>query len=292
MQWSACGGEASSDAWASNVCPPFTGEIRDTISSYIHTLAKVPQGVALNLVGSELAGDTCYRKLEFLVGAQMNKIVLYLSPDQRFLSSQLFDTQVEPGDAENTQVNKIREDIDSFLSVHKRPILGKANAPIAIAVFSDFQCPYCKQAMEILTKEVLQASEEKVRIAYFNFPLTSHPWARQAAEAAACLHASTSFWNLHEFIFDHQREMSQETLQSRLTEHLAESGPDEDIPAFVSCIGSKQSANEVDDDIAFGVALNVSGTPTLFVNGRRIVGLKSAQDVLKWTQNAKDKPRK
>jgi protein-disulfide isomerase len=265
---------------ANTACVPFTDELRETTIHYIRRLAKLPADVSLDLVRSALEADTCYRKLEFSVGGQRSKIILYLSPDQRFLSPQLFDLHIDPADAEAAETAAVSGRINSYLSAHKRPILGEPHAPVTIAVFSDFQCPFCKRAMEILTKEVFPSFGDHVRIVYLNYPLPFHSWGRLAAESTACLESPAVFWRLHDFVFAQQSQFNPNNFVVRTSDYLSVSSEigSGGLP-YKACLGSKEAATKVDDDIALAAELNVSSTPTLFVNGERLLGVKDADQI-------------
>lgn len=280
MLLATLGAGAAVQAYAASDCAPLPDEMRDTLTSYFKKLAKLPPATWVNLTGSALEGETCYRRLEFSIGGEPNKAVLFLSPDQRFLSPQLFDSHVDPAQAEAAEAANISARINSYLSTHKHQMLGEERASVTIAVFADFQCPFCKRAVEVLTKEIFPSSHGRVRIAYVHYPLASHNWARQAAEWMACMQRPQAFWEMQEFLFDHQPEINPSNLAAKLSGHLGSlREPDTDLAQFKSCAGSKDAARWVDDDVALGRALTVSGTPTLFINGQRVVGLKSAHEV-------------
>jgi protein-disulfide isomerase len=259
-------------------CAPVTAELRDNITRYIDKVLKAPEGKTLDVKGWSLERDSCYRRLEVSVGGQRT-IALYLSPDQRFLTSQLFDSHIDPAAAEAAEAARISGLVNAHIARRNTPILGESSAPITVAVFSDFQCPYCKKAMRTLEKEVLPSSAG-VRIAYLNYPLPSHSWARPAAELATCLGSGQGFWKLHDFLYEHQSELNPRNVSTRLAEFL-ELSPEagSDIRQFTLCMGSKEPARGVDEDVALGNSLSVSSTPTLFINGQRVVGAQRADEI-------------
>jgi len=129
-------------------CAPFTGETRNQVVDYLRKLAHMPAETTLDLTGSDPEGDTCYRKLEFSMSARPAKMALYLSTDQTFLSPRLFDLSVDPAEVE------AGETADSGASGGaSESFAGEKDAPITIAVFSDFQCPFCRKKMETLARE-------------------------------------------------------------------------------------------------------------------------------------------
>jgi protein-disulfide isomerase len=128
-------------------------------------------------------------------------------------------------------------------------------------------------------KDVLPQYRDAVRVAYLNFPLPGHPWARSAAEAMACIGAQSPemFWRLHDYLFDHQSEIKPNSLDAKIAEQMGrakDQGLDE--PDFHACLDGKRGAALVDEDLEVGWTHDVSATPTLYINGERIEGAASA----------------
>jgi len=147
---------------------------------------------------------------------------------------------------------------------------GKADAPVTIAVFSDFQCPYCAQFAATM-KQVPQADAENMRLVFHYFPLPMHAWARPAAEAAACAQrqGNAFFWALHDFLFDHQKEIKPDTLQPMLAE-FAKVLAGFDEGKFATGLIERQTAAQIDQAVAFAQQNSINATPTAFVNGQRV----------------------
>jgi protein-disulfide isomerase len=251
-----------------STCGSFTADRKEAITEYVRKLIRVTEGTPLAITDWSTEGSSCYRRLTVSITGR-RPIKLFLSPDQRFIVPALFDSQVDPADAERAEIEQIRTKIDSYLAKHSRPMLGKEGAPITIAVFSDFQCPFCRRELQVLTEEIAPAASG-VRIAYLNYPSSGHPWARQAAESTVCLGPKT-FWRIGAFLFDHQSELTPRNFEATFAKQL--SGDREADAEPQSCA---DSAQRVSDDIAFGDELGVTVTPTLFVNGRPLVGVKNS----------------
>lgn len=152
------------------------------------------------------------------------------------------------------------------------PSLGPANAPVTIVEFSDLQCPYCARAGSMLR----QAQEKRagdVRLVFRHFPLPMHPEAAKAAEASQCAQDQGKFWELHDRLLANQKALQ----VTELKKHAAEVGLD--APTFASCLDSGKHQQLVQEDIAAGRAVGVSGTPTIFVNGRLWVGAPSPDEM-------------
>ena len=153
------------------------------------------------------------------------------------------------------------------------PSQGPASAPVVLVLFSDFQCPYCKSFNETL-KEILKQYDQKVRLVFRQFPLTSiHPDAQRAAEASLCAGAQNRFWEMHDLLFENQKELKEQNIKERAgTLKL-------NMDAFDSCMVSNKYSKMVREDILAGAAAGTDGTPTLFINGRYLNGGRSYEEV-------------
>jgi protein-disulfide isomerase len=150
-------------------------------------------------------------------------------------------------------------------TVNASMIRGAVEAPVTILEFSDYQCPFCKRAQPVLER-ILAEFPGKVRIVFKDFPLDFHEGARPAAEAARCAGASGRYWDYHDLLFLAQPAFSRDELIT----YADRVGLDR--TAFSLCLDARRFSAAVEDDMAEGRALGVSGTPTFFVNGRRLVG--------------------
>ncbi len=155
------------------------------------------------------------------------------------------------------------------VSADDDPVKGNKNAPVEIIEFSDFQCPFCARfysdTLPQLEKEYIKTG--KAKLVYRDFPLTSiHPYAQKAAEAAECADDQGKFWEMHNKIFDNQAAIGVIDLKK----YADELGLD--TAKFNSCLDSGKYASEVQKDLTDGQAAGVSGTPSFFVNGKKIVG--------------------
>jgi protein-disulfide isomerase len=191
---------------------------------------------------------------------------LYASPDLRFLTRELLDSRVDPIQEERQK----QEALAAGLTRGKLPSLGPADAPVTLTVFSDFQCPYCARMANTLINDVLPVERGKVRLIFRHFPLPMHAWARAAAEAAACAQeqGNEPFWKAHDYLFEHQRELTRDNVRQKLTGHL-KGMAGFDPARFQSCLMNPAAAASIDQDIAVGRQIGIRGTPSLFVNGHQ-----------------------
>ncbi len=263
-------------ACAQTECPPMGESNRANLVDYVHKKYNVPSSVLIEVSRTSFVGSTCYQKLLFQStgSSRTFHLELFISPDFRFLSRDLMDSLVDPVEEQR----KKDEELFAGLTHGEFPALGPKDAPVTLTVFSDFQCPYCAQLAKGLESEIMPAAGGKARIVFRHFPLAMHPWARPAAEAAACTwqEGEEYFWRVHGFVFQHQRELTPGNVQRRIGEEAAGvSGFDP--KKFGSCLDDRKMAAAVERDIAFGREIGVTGTPTLFINAQRVVGYRPEQ---------------
>ena len=162
-------------------------------------------------------------------------------------------------------------------SIAGLPVRGNPDAPVTIVEFSDFQCPYCTRGAATV-EQILEKYPNDVKFVFKHFPLNFHPWAKPAAIAANCARnqKADAFWTLHDKYFEHQKEIKPDNVLDKSREYLADSGID--MAAWTACAEDKDTdeykaeAKSVDEDMAFGQSLGVTGTPGFFVNGKFLNG--------------------
>lgn len=187
----------------------------------------------------------------------------YISKDgQKIIRGNVFDIGQNP----------FKEDLDK-LKTEYQPSIGTPGAPVVLVEFSDFECPFCRQQAKMLREELLKAYPKEVRLYYLDYPLESlHPWAKSAAMMGRCIfHQNASaFWDYHDWIFENQDEMKIENLKDKVVDFAKGKGVDAD--QLSKCIDSGATEAEVNKTKVEGKELDVNSTPTMFVNGRRMVG--------------------
>jgi protein-disulfide isomerase len=158
--------------------------------------------------------------------------------------------------------------------------LGPADAPVTIVEFSDLQCPYCKQAQPTVDK--LLGEEKNARLVFQQFPLPSHNWASKGAYYADCVgrKSNDAFWKFIHTAFDSQADITPENADEKLTALADQSGVKG--KEIAECAATAETAGRVQHSISLGSSVDVTGTPTLFINGRKIGNLTNLPyDVLK-----------
>ena len=160
------------------------------------------------------------------------------------------------------------------------PSRGPVDAPVTLVEFSDLQCPHCKEAQPTIDK--LMAEEKNARLVFQNFPLQSHEWAAKAAAYADCIgrNSNDAFWKFVQNVYDAQSDILTSNADEKLTALADKSGAKgSDI---APCAAKPETASRVEHSVALGKSVDVTGTPTLFINGRKVANVTGLPyDVLK-----------
>lgn len=259
-------------------CSPLTVSTLQTLSSYVQQKYRLPFVVKAAPEDLSFVKDTCYRRIRFKAadaGHATFALLLYLSPDTRFLSRDLLDSTADPIVEEEEENRGLRDS----LATAQGPSLGSKNPIVTITVFSDFQCPYCKKQAQILRDDILP-SEGDVRLVFRNLPLTMHDWSRPAAVAATCAASQSdqAFWILHDYIFKNQSDLHLADIVHEI-EGFADSTSLLDGRKFRTCFEQRASEKLVDSDIALAQRYRIESTPTVFVNSIRINGVASSEQL-------------
>jgi protein-disulfide isomerase len=186
---------------------------------------------------------------------------MWVSKDGKFLFRGELNDMNKDGFAENR----------AKLDLKGAPSTGGPEAPITVVEFADFECPVCRNLHEALRG--LLPKYPHARLVFKDFPLEQvHPWARTGALAGRCAYQQDpkAFWKMYDFLYDNQDLISAANAWDKMTDYASRAGLDTD--AFKACMTSPEAASAVDASIANAKLLDVTSAPTLFVNGRRIVG--------------------
>ena len=157
--------------------------------------------------------------------------------------NKIYNVEIKPGDA----------------------IKGNPNAPVTIAEFSDFQCPFCSRVNPTI-KQIMDTYGDKVRIVFKHNPLDFHKDAPLASEAALAAGAQGKFWEMHDVLFANQRALKRADLEK----YAAQIGLN--MNQFNADLESNKFKAQVDADLAQARSIGVRGTPNFFINGKKLTG--------------------
>lgn len=191
--------------------------------------------------------------------------------------------QTELRAAERAFVDRLRAaaSIQTFLKVPESPVfkistkdqpsLGNANAAVTIVAFTDYQCPSCAALHPSLERLVTEYGD-KVRLVTRDFPLSQHTEALKAAEAAEAAREQGKYWEYIHILLRNQSALTVDKLKGYATELAL------DRTRFDAALDSGKFSESVQRDVEDGMKLGINGTPTIFINGRR-VSAKSYEDL-------------
>ncbi len=195
-----------------------------------------------------------------LAGAQGQQVSrFYVTPDgEHALTGDIVPFGARPFDS-------VKKLLEKGISGPER---GPKDAPVTIVEFGDLQCPACKAAQP--TIEGLIAAEPKARFVFQNFPLAMHNWSAKGAAYADCVGRASNdaFWKFISKTYETQADITAENADEKLTA-LAD-GAGLKGAEIAACAAKPETKARVDASIALGKSVDVTGTPTLFINGRRI----------------------
>jgi protein-disulfide isomerase len=159
----------------------------------------------------------------------------------------------------------------AMIDLKDAPSLGDPKAPVTLVEFSDFECPVCRSLHDVMRG--MLKNYPQVRVVFKDYPIeVLHPWARTGALAGRCAYQQdpAAFWKMYDAIYDNQDIISAENAWMKMSEYAGQAGLNADT--FRACMASPEAAAAVDASRANGQKLDVNSTPTIFVNGRRLVG--------------------
>ena len=160
--------------------------------------------------------------------------------------------------------------------------LGPADAEVSLLEFGDFQCPHCAAAYATV-KQLQQELGESMRFAFREFPLTNiHKYAEMAAESAEAAAAQGKFWEMHDYLFEHQEELSPEMLDAA-ADKLGLDGV-----RITQEVNERAHSWRVLEDMESGRKEGVHGTPTFFINGVQHKGAFDVESLMRAIDSHRD----
>ncbi|MDD4271914.1 MAG: thioredoxin domain-containing protein [Patescibacteria group bacterium] len=171
---------------------------------------------------------------------------------------------------QTTQNNQTAKPVDQTDHVW-----GNPNAPVAMIVYSDFECPFCVKFSETM-KQVEENFKDKVAITFRHYPLAGHPDAEKAAEASECAAEQGKFWEMHDKLFaDNQAgRLSEEQFK----QDAIDLGLNQE--QFNQCLTGGKYKDKISQQKAEGDKAGATGTPTIFVNNNIYPGAYPFEDFI------------
>jgi len=179
-----------------------------------------------------------------------------------------------------------RDFVEQLISTKGQPSAGPANAKVTVVEYADLQCPTCALFQKTLENEILPKYSSKVRFIFKDFLIPSHDWSRTAAIANECAFdiAPSTFVNYRTLIFASQESINATNVHDRLLQLAGDAG----IAAekLTACTANDGSLGRIERDGEEGQNLGIRATPTIFVNGRIVVGAPTAANFEKILDDA------
>ena len=153
------------------------------------------------------------------------------------------------------------------MPVGSSPFKGPQDAKVTVVMFQDFQCPFSNRSQPTV-KQLRELYPDKVKLVFKNFPLNFHKQAEIAAEAALAAGAQGKFWEMHDKIFANQKNINLDSLKGYAQELNL------DMKKFNEDLDTHRYKKTIDEDMKLATGAGVRGTPTFFINGKKLVGAK------------------
>jgi protein-disulfide isomerase len=190
--------------------------------------------------------------------------VLVTQDGKHLIVSEIYNLGIDP-----------RQQALRTISLHDEPSQGPASAPVTIVEYADLQCPTCARMHDFLENTLLPRYGNKVRVVFKEYPLPMHDWSFTAAIADQCAYEMNpaSYVPLRSAIFKNQQFINITNLRETLLTYGEQAGLDR--VQLAGCIDAKSSLPRIQRDMAEAKRINVDRTPTVFINGRLMIGLPS-----------------
>jgi protein-disulfide isomerase len=237
-------------------------QIQKSVEAFLRNYYALGSDITISVGTPRPIGGSGISELPIIVKSPegSDEVKMYLTADGRYLLR---------GDINDITTDPLAENIAKF-DLKNAPLFGDPNAPITIVEFADFECPVCRNLHEVIRG--LLPKYPQVKLIFKDFPLDNiHPWARTAALAGRCAYQQNpkAFWQLYDLIYDNQDIISASNAYDKMVEYAEKAGLSTE--SFKACLSSPQAATAVDASVGNAKLLDIRSTPTLFVNGRRLV---------------------
>jgi protein-disulfide isomerase len=248
---------------AQQAAPTTTAPIQKKVEDFLRYYFALGSDVQITIGAPKELGASGLSELPVEVKTPdgSDNIKMYLTKDGRYLVR---------GDVADLTKDPLAETV-AKIKTNDSPVQGNPNAPITIVEFADFECPVCRNLHDAIRG--ILAKYPQVKLIFKDFPIDQlHPWARTAALAGRCAYQQDpqSFWKMYDLIYDNQELISAGDVYQKMLDYASRAGLNPDT--LKSCLASPEAAEAVKANQANGELAEVRSTPTLFVNGRRLVG--------------------
>ena len=238
-------------------------QLQKTIEAYLRNLYAFGSDVQLTVTDPKDSAvpGLLETQVSVKVGESNEDAKFYVSKDGKFLvRGDVLELAKDPLAANR-----------AVIDLKDAPSTGDPKATVTVVEYSDFECPVCRSLHDLM-RGIMQ-NYPQVRVVFKDYPIeVLHPWARTAAIAGRCAYSQNpaAFWKMYDLIYDNQDIISAENAWMKVSDFAGQIGLNADT--FRACMASPEAGAAVDASRVNGQKLDVNSTPTIFVNGRRIVG--------------------
>lgn len=246
-----------------------------TMEAYVRYLMPWDKRIEIKIADPEPAPMPGYKTVKVTGSYQKVSVdeIFYVSSDgQKIIRGAVYDVAQTPFADE---LKKLHTDLS--------PSLGTPGAKVVMVLFTDFECPFCKEEAKVLRENLLKSYPSEVRLYFKEFPLDNiHPWAKSAAIAGRCVYRQNApaFWDYHDYVFENQTAINDAVkvtttpdltqFRTKIMEWAATKNLD--TVQLGGCMDRRATEAEVDRTVAEGRNLRVTSTPSLYINGRPVPG--------------------
>jgi len=232
-----------------------------TVNAFLHQTFGHDPSVTWKIIDIKPSPAEGLAEVNILISnpKQQGVSTLYVTSDQKHaVLGEIIPFGAEP----------FKEDREKLENGQNGVSKGPAKAPVEIVEFSDLQCPHCKQAQPTIEK--LITDEPNARFVFQPFPLPSHDWAMKAAAYGDCVGKANNaaFWKFIDAVYGPQSDITSANADQKLNE-LAD-GAGVKSSQVAACSTLPDTRARIEHSVALGKSVGVTGTPTLFIGGRKI----------------------
>ncbi len=244
-----------------------TANSSSEIEQHLRQMYKLPATSKLVVGSFKPSNYPDFQEATYTLGEGASKddhTILLTRDGKHLIVSDLFNLSIDP------QQQALRG-----ISLHDEPTQGPPNAPVTIVEYADLECPTCARMNEFLETQVVPRYGDKVRIVFKEYPLPFHDWSRTAAIACQCAYEidPAAFVPLRTAIFRNQQQINITNVRDTVLNFGEQVGIDR--VKLSGCLDAQSSFPRIQRDVAEAKRLDVNQTPTVFINGRLLVGLPS-----------------
>ncbi|MGM0558219.1 MAG: DsbA family protein [Myxococcota bacterium] len=222
--------------------------------------------------GVRVSGAQPMPKFEAVIDAEL-EAAEEAGDDDNFYAMRVEENYAKPAPPKPRPSARKKVDVAYVPVDADDPMTGETDSPlVTVVAFSDFQCPFCAKAAPTL-EQIEKNYGDEVRIVFKQLPLPFHKQAEMAAEIALAAHAQGKFWEMHDLLFEKQREMkgkSDAEMVQWSRELAAEIGADPD--KLAQQVDQRANKREITEESKLAGRVGARGTPNFFINGHRLTG--------------------